>query len=96
MAMPINLSLLLDLPTDKAYVGFNTASTGRFFEKHDILSWYFCNEEPCIKEHKLAFDYHQTSRFSPKETMKQSLQGPGYGGGRNEKWFSIKTYKSKY
>ena len=32
MAMPINLSLLLDLPDDKAYVGF-TSSTGRFYEK---------------------------------------------------------------
>ncbi len=28
LALPINLSLLLDLPIDKAYVGF-TASTGR-------------------------------------------------------------------
>jgi hypothetical protein len=86
MAMPINLSLLLDLPTDKAFVGF-TSSTGRFFEKHDLLSWYFCNEEPCIFDHKLAFDYHQQSRYFSSATLRASVQGPGYGGGGNEDGF---------
>jgi hypothetical protein len=86
MAMPINLSLLLDLPTDKAFVGF-TSSTGRFFEKHDLLSWYFCNEEPCVFDHKLAFDYHQQSRFFSNATLRESLQGPGYGGGGNQEGF---------
>lgn len=86
IAMPINLSLLLDLPTDKAFVGF-TASTGRFFEKHDILSWYFCNEEPCKDHERKQFDYHQSSRFYTSEKLRQSLQGPGYGGGGNEDGF---------
>jgi hypothetical protein len=81
MAMPINLSLLLDLPTDKAFVGF-TSSTGRFYEKHDLLSWYFCNEEPCIKDHKLKFDYHQESKFS-SSGLRSKIQGDGYGGGDN-------------
>lgn len=37
-AIPINLSLVLDLPDSLAYVGF-TASTGRKWEIHDILNW---------------------------------------------------------
>jgi hypothetical protein len=86
MAMPINLSLLLDLPTDKAFVGF-TSSTGRFFEKHDLLSWYFCNEEPCVFDHKLAFDYHQQSKYFSSATLRASVQGPGYIGGGNEDGF---------
>ena len=40
LAIPINLSLLLDLPDSLAYVGL-TASTGRKWQKHDILSWSF-------------------------------------------------------
>ena len=43
MAMPINLSLLLKLDDDKAWVGF-TSSTGRFYAKHDILSWHWCDQ----------------------------------------------------
>ena len=38
LAIPVNLSLLLDFPDSLAYVGF-TASTGRKWEKHDILLW---------------------------------------------------------
>lgn len=38
LAIPVNLSLLLDLPDGLAYVGF-TASTGRRWETHDILNW---------------------------------------------------------
>ena len=38
LAIPVNLSLLLHLPDSLAYVGF-TASTGRKWEKHDILNW---------------------------------------------------------
>jgi len=79
MAMPINLSLLLDLPTDKAFVGF-TSSTGRFYAKHDILSWYFCDEEPCRQAAKNDFDYHQTSKFNSKSKLRRSVQGDGYGG----------------
>ena len=46
LAIPVNLSLLLDLPQSLAYVGF-TASTGRKWEKHDILTWDWCHSEAC-------------------------------------------------
>ncbi|KAL9182975.1 hypothetical protein ACHAXT_004254 [Thalassiosira profunda] len=45
-AIPVNLSLLLQLPDSMAYVGF-TASTGRKWEKHDILNWEWCESEGC-------------------------------------------------
>ena len=38
LAIPLNLSILLHLPQSLAYVGF-TGSTGRRWEKHDIISW---------------------------------------------------------
>jgi len=37
-AIPVNLSLLLHVPDGLAYVGF-TGSTGRKWEKNDLLSW---------------------------------------------------------
>ena len=43
LAIPINLSLVLDLPDSLAYVGF-TASTGRKWETHDILSWSYAED----------------------------------------------------
>lgn len=78
LALPINLSLLLDMPTDKAFVGF-TASTGRFYEKHDLLSWYWCDQFPCSPSLKQGFDYHQTSAFSAAAPRRYA-PGPGYGG----------------
>ena len=42
LAIPINLSILLHLPESLAYAGF-TASTGMKWEKHDILSWHWCD-----------------------------------------------------
>ena len=44
LAIPLNLSVLLDLPQGLAYVGF-TGSTGLKWEKHDILEWKWCNEK---------------------------------------------------
>lgn len=79
MAMPINLSLLLNLPDDKAYVGF-TSATGRFYAKHDIVSWHWCDQEPCLEKTKSDFDYHQTSSFSSAQ-VRQFAPGPGFGGG---------------
>jgi hypothetical protein len=38
LAIPVNLSLLLNLPDSLAYVGF-TASTGRKWQKNEIASW---------------------------------------------------------
>ena len=46
LAIPINLSLLLDVPQSLAYVGF-TASTGRRWETHDILNWEWCHSDGC-------------------------------------------------
>ena len=79
MAMPINLSLLLNLPDDKAYVGF-TAATGRFYAKHDILSWHWCDQQPCSVAEKSDFDYHQTSSYSSAQIREYS-PGEGFGGG---------------
>eukprot|EP00752_Nemacystus_decipiens_P015593 g13916.t1 len=44
LAVPINLSVLLDLPQDQAYVGF-TSATGRSWAKHDVLAWYWCHND---------------------------------------------------
>ena len=38
LAIPLNLSVLLNLPDSMAYIGF-TASTGANWENHDILNW---------------------------------------------------------
>eukprot|EP01038_Epipyxis_sp_PR26KG_P011556 gene11556-15476_t len=82
LALPINLSLLLNLPSDKAFVGF-TSSTGRFYEKHDILSWVWCDQEPCDEEQKKNFDYHQSSKYSVTK-LRRFEPGAGYGGGASD------------
>lgn len=46
VAIPLNLSILLDLPQSMAYVGF-TASTGLKWENHDILEWHWCDSADC-------------------------------------------------
>ena len=46
VAMPLNLSVLLDLPQGVAYAGF-TASTGLKWQKHDVLSWRWCDTGFC-------------------------------------------------
>jgi hypothetical protein len=51
LAMPINLAATLRLPSDQAYVGF-TASTGRAWQKHDVLGWYYCTQVSSIPEAK--------------------------------------------
>jgi Legume lectin domain len=40
--LPINLKLFQSIDTEKLFVGF-TAATGNRWQKHEILSWYFCN-----------------------------------------------------
>lgn len=55
LAVPINLSVLLSLPQDQAYVGF-TAATGLKWEKHDILSWIWCDQVPCSKQEAEGFE----------------------------------------
>jgi len=83
IAMPINLSLVVHMPSDKAYVGF-TSSTGRFFEKHDILNWMWCDHNPqgsevCEPASKSTFDLHQQSSFS-SAGYQRFVPGAGYGG----------------
>lgn len=46
LAIPINLSLVLNATQSLAYVGF-TASTGRKWETHDILDWEWCHSDGC-------------------------------------------------
>lgn len=44
VALPINLSAILQhLPENKAVVGF-TAATGRSWAAHDVLAWTFCED----------------------------------------------------
>ncbi len=47
LSIPLNLSVLLDLPQSLAYVGF-TASTGMKWENHDIIQWHWCDSEHCL------------------------------------------------
>lgn len=82
LAIPINLSLLLKLPTDRAYVGF-TSSTGRFYEKHDILSWEWCDQQPCTLPSIAELDFHQKSKASGAH-LQQYEPGAGFGGGDTE------------
>ena len=78
LAMPINLSALLKLRDGTAYAGF-TASTGRQFQKHDVIRWTFCeNYRSCgydisdAKDEPWDFDYHQESKkYSGTEYGKQ-------------------------
>eukprot|EP00559_Dactyliosolen_fragilissimus_P007630 CAMPEP_0184858194 /NCGR_PEP_ID=MMETSP0580-20130426/3320_1 /TAXON_ID=1118495 /ORGANISM="Dactyliosolen fragilissimus" /LENGTH=210 /DNA_ID=CAMNT_0027354217 /DNA_START=802 /DNA_END=1434 /DNA_ORIENTATION=+ len=49
IAIPLNLSVLLDLPQSLAYTGF-TSSTGDKWEKHEILSWKWCEGSHCPGE----------------------------------------------
>ena len=44
MALPINLGDALRLPAGgEAWVGFTAATGSTAWQKHDILSWYWCN-----------------------------------------------------
>jgi hypothetical protein len=79
LALPINLSLLLKMPIDQAYVGF-TSSTGRFYEKHDILSWRWCDNAPCGLPEPGDIDFHQKSKIFGAQ-VQEFVPGPGYGGG---------------
>jgi len=88
LAVPVNLSVLLSLPQDEAYVGF-TASTGLKWEKHDILAWAFCDKPHlggegggCSLEHRETsanFDYAQKSK-SASAHHPRYVPGPGFGG----------------
>lgn len=91
LTLPINLSLLLDMEDDSAYVGF-TSSTGRFYEKHDIISWWYCDQEPfpCSFDSKTEFDYFSTSKKFTSN-IQDFEPGQGFGGGENTHGFPIKN-----
>ena len=84
LALPINLSLLLNLNQGLAYAGF-TASTGEKGEKHDLLSWQWCDFGRCDRETRDSnlFDYPQQSQFY---TARHDFHRPGmgYGGSQEE------------
>ena len=90
LALPINLSLVLKMKDDKAYVGF-TSSTGRFYEKHDIMSWYWCDQDPCEAVSKEEFDFHQLSTYNSKVMPRMFVPGDGFGGGYDENGIPTKN-----
>ena len=59
LSIPLNLSVLLNLPQSLAYVGF-TASTGKKWENHDIIYWHWCDSIQC------RVDLDEARRFDPK------------------------------
>eukprot|EP00501_MAST-03F_sp_TOSAG23-6_P001383 GSMAST32.ASY1.ANO1.1437.1 assembled CDS len=52
-AIPLNLNTALSLAEGAAYIGF-TSSTGQFWEKHDIMGWYCCEEPPCMTAKRIG------------------------------------------
>jgi len=80
IAIPINLSVLLHLDLDLAYVGF-TAATGKAWEKHDLLSWYWCDSDECDETTMDSYDYHQTSVSHVGHRRQWFTPGDGFGGG---------------
>ena len=90
LALPINLSLLIKMPSDKAYVGF-TSSTGRFYEKHDICRGLGAIKEPCDDPDIEGFDMRKDSQRNYHSKMQFFEPGPGYGGGTTEDGFPSKN-----
>lgn len=90
IALPINLSLLVKMPSDKAYVGF-TSSTGRFYEKHDIMSWVWCDQEPCDEPETSDFDWNKEDRIFGRAKEQFYQPGTGYGGGTTDEGFPSKN-----
>ncbi|CAK5234771.1 unnamed protein product [Aphanomyces euteiches] len=76
LAVPLNLAVTLQLPEDKAYIGF-TSATGNAWEKHDILAWYYCAQPPCLDVNgnkvALEFDYSSQSILNPVASYGTSL-----------------------
>jgi hypothetical protein len=70
-AVPLNLNHALNLPQGTAFVGF-TASTGSFWEKHDILGWYCCEEPPCLTANRIGMPLMSSDEYlhgEPQSTM---------------------------
>lgn len=75
LAMPINLSVLLSLSEGTAIMGF-TASTGRSWEKHDIISWYCCEEPPCLHASTIHGMDHHNHQSQPIDYHDVSVEYP--------------------
>jgi len=45
-AIPFNMNVAMRLQEGQAYIGF-TGATGKSWERHDLLSWYFCEAPGC-------------------------------------------------
>ena len=67
-AVPINLNVAMDLPDGQAYVGF-TASTGKAWERHDMLSWYFCEYPGCPRSGLGPVDWQATLDFMDEDEV---------------------------
>ena len=80
-AIPMNLAVLLKLRQDVAHVGF-TAATGDAWEKHDVLSWLWCDAaEGCGEGDAGAFDYHSEAKHNVASGVRTYAPGKGYGNG---------------
>lgn len=72
LAIPLNLASVLSLSgamEEQAHLGF-TAATGSAWEKHDVLSWFFCEADICASKRAVRgsravdFDYHLANRLT--------------------------------
>mmetsp|Transcript_8980 Transcript_8980/g.18137 ORF Transcript_8980/g.18137 Transcript_8980/m.18137 type:complete len:469 (+) Transcript_8980:106-1512(+) len=84
LSIPINLSVLLELDQGMAYAGF-TGSTGKKWEKHDLLRWQWCDFGNCKAgtPDSNLFDYHSQSKFyTARHTFNHP--GNGYGGSQQD------------
>jgi hypothetical protein len=81
LAVPVNLSVLLDLPEGRAYAGF-TASTGEKWEKHDIINWLWCDFDNCDYPNVDAtqYDYAMQSEYQEDARHNYNQPGNGFGG----------------
>jgi hypothetical protein len=65
-ALPFNMASALQLNDGMAFAGF-TASTGRNWEKHDILSWYMCEDfRSCSFKLQGQLDFHTENKIFQK------------------------------
>lgn len=78
VAVPINLSVALRLKAGVgAHIGF-TSSTGNVWQKHDLLSWKFCEHgDTCGWVGLPEFDYNEMDLLFP--TGKEGQEASWYG-----------------
>ena len=85
LAFPINLSYVLDLGEGTAWVGF-TSSTGRKWQKHDVISWYFCEDHAqCAFNLQSQFDYHREDKIFSRRLRRMLKEEIKLNATRDEK-----------